>query len=1007
MKKIIPILALLFLTSSTIWAQFQVTGTVISTEDNLPIIGASILEKGTTNGVVTDLDGKYAITVGSAESIIQFSYTGLETVEFVVGQRNTIDVNMSPSQNVLDEVVVIGYGTSSKKELTGAVNVVSADEIEALNPTRLEQALQGQGSGVQISSQSGSPGGGFNIRIRGISTNGDNRPLILVDGVRYEDLSALDPADIESVNVLKDATASIYGVQAANGVILITTKKGKKNSKPRVNFDAYIGQQETSRKIPVLNATEYAILVNESYANGGSIPPFNTVSGLGTGTDWQDEVFQTAPIQSYNLSVNGGGDKIGYSVGGAAFTQDGIVGGDKASFERYSANVGITADLTDRLVFDTKLIYSHQRRKTLNENAIGSVLFNALNMAPTMTPFDENGDFTLANGLGNEVVNPLQQIANTHNNVFVNRVFGNASLQYTIMDGLSFKTKMGFNFSNVRAKSFAPIANYGLGKVFNTVESSVSESQELFYGYQWDNILSYNKTYNDVHTVKVTLGTSLQEERYEGLYATGFGIPNNDVEFADLSQATEIRPNGANSGQGQFRLASAFGRLEYGYNLKYLASLIVRRDGTSRFGPENRFGTFAAGSLAWVLTEEDFLKDSEVIDFLKLRLSYGVSGNDKIRDFGYVSTLSGEGTYVFDGGTLVEGTAIGALPNPEIRWERNKQFNAGIDLYLLNGDLTMSLDYFNKENQDLLLAVPVSGTNGTAGPGGGVPLANAGSIRNTGFELSIGYQKQITEDLNVNFNYNVTRLNNETLSLNDGVAFIQGGQFGIGQLPPTRWEVGQPIGYFYGYETDGIFQNQSEVDAGPSQQNASVGDLRYVDQNGDGAITVDDRVKIGSPIPDYIMGFSFGVNWKGFDMSALADAQIGNELVRNYERNLPLTNKTAYYKERWHGANTTTYFPRMTIGANDNDLFSDFWVEKGDYLRVKNVQLGYTLPSSLMKSIGVSKLRIYGSINNLFTFTAYQGYDPNISSGDPLNAGIDIGYYPQARVYMLGVNANF
>lgn len=1007
MKKIILSSAILFLCWSMALAQINVSGQVTSSEDGLSVIGASVVVKGTTIGTATDFDGNYSIEVPIESAILEFSYTGMETKEVVVANQRVINLVMDPSKNLLNEVVVIGYGTTSKKELTGAVNVVSAKEIEALNPTRLEQALQGQGSGVQISSQSGSPGGGFNIRIRGISTNGDNRPLILVDGVRYEDLSALDPSDIESVNVLKDATASIYGVQAANGVLLITTKKGKKNTKARVSFDAYIGQQETSRKIPVLNATEYAVLVNESYANAGEVPPFPLLTGLGTGTDWQDEVFQTAPIQSYNLSVNGGGERVAYSIGGSAFTQEGIVGGDKASFDRYAANVGVTADITDRLVFDTKLIYSHQRRNSLAENAIGSVLFNALNMAPTMTPRDANGDFTLANGLGSEVINPLAQIANSHNNTFVNRVFGNASLEYKILEGLSFKTRMGFNFSNVRAKTFAPIVDYGVGKVFNNVESAVSESQELYYSYAWDNILNYEKTYADVHNVKVTLGTSLQEERYEGLYATGFGIPNNEVEFADLSQATEIRPGGANSGQGQFRLASAFGRVQYGYDLKYLFSVILRRDGTSRFGPENRFGTFVAGSAAWVLSEEAFLKDSELIDFLKLRMSYGVTGNDKIRDFGYVSTLSGEGTYVFNGGVLTEGTAIGALPNPEIRWEKNKQFNIGLDANFLDGDLTMSFDYFNKENEDLLLPVPVSGTTGVSGPGGGVPLANAGSIRNKGFELQLAYQTQISEGFNFNVNYNLTKLTNETLSLNDGVAFIQGGGFGIGQLPPTRWEVGQPIGYYYGYETDGIFQNQAEVESAASQQNGNVGDLRYVDQNGDGAITVDDRVNIGSPIPDFVMGFGIGLDYKGIDISAFADAQVGNELVRNYERNLPLTNKTAYYKDRWHGANTSAYFPRMTIGANDNDLFSDFYLEKGDYLRIKNVQIGYSLPKAFLSRAKISKLRIYASVNNVFTFTNYQGYDPNISSGDALNAGIDIGYYPQARTYMVGVNANF
>jgi len=853
------------------------------------------------------------------------SYVGYESIKTTVTSIGPMNIALSTASATLNEVVVIGYGSSTKKEITGAVSVVKAEEIAALNPNRLEQALQGQSAGVQISSQSGSPGGGYNIRIRGISTNGDNNPLILVDGVRYADLSALDPYNIESINILKDA--------------------------------AYVGTQTTARQIPVLNATEYAILTNEAHANGGQTPPYGEISNLGEGTNWQDEVFQKAPIKNYYLNVRGGGDKARYAIGGSYFDQQGIVGGEKAGFNRYTGNVNL---------------------------------------------FDESGDFTLAEGLGAEVINPLQQIDNTYNNVDVNRFNGTVGLQYDFGEGLTFSSSLPFNFSLVTNRSFSPIAFFGAGKVFNTVESSVSESTETYSSWGWDNVFNYTHTHDDIHKIDVTAGASLYEENFQGVYATGFGIPNNSWEFAAVSQANEIRPGGASSGKGIFRLMSQFARVQYAYDYKYLISGIIRRDGTTRFGPNNRFGIFPSLSLGWVMSEEEFLKDNSIIDFAKLRLSYGQTGNDKIGDFRYVSGLNGEAEYIF-GDNLITGQAIGASANPDINWERNTQFNIGLDMNLFGEAVTISSDYFIKESNDLLLSIPVSGLTGYTAPGGALPIANAGSIKNTGIELAINYRVNVAEQVNLNFGVNGSKLKNETTSLNDGTPFIQGGGFSIGQLPPTRWEVGQPIGYFYGLQTDGIFQNTSEIEAHVSQPNALPGDLRFVDQNSDGVIDDLDRTFIGNPIPDYIFGFSIGADIHGFDFSAFADAQVGRDIIRNYARNLPLTNKTAYSIDRWHGPGTSNEVPRLTTGATDNNLFSDFYVEDGSYLRVKSIQMGYTIPKYGAQSVGFQNVRIYGSISNPFTFTRYQGFDPNISSGNPLESGIDIGYYPQARTYIAGI----
>ncbi len=1003
MKRSLLIGTLICLMSIQAMAQISVTGTVTESEDGFTMPGTTVQVKGGT-GVVTDLDGNYSITVPDASSILVFSFVGYQTQEITVGNQTTIDVVLVPDFAELEEVVVIGYGATTQKELTGAVATVNAEKLEKLNPTRIEQALQGQTPGVQISSNSGSPGGGFNIRIRGITTNGDNRPLIVIDGVIYENLDALNPNDIESMSVLKDATAGIYGVNAANGVILITTKSGKLVGKPVITFDSYYGVQETARKIPVLSATEYAVLANEAFANGGQAPPFTNLAGLGRGTDWQDQVFDQAPVENYQFSVRGSSEKSTYSFGAGYFSQEGIVGRDKSSFDRFTAKLNNTQELIAGLELKTNINYTNIQRQTLLENTLGSVLFNALNMSPIMTPRDENGNFTLADGLGSEVINPLAQMANTYNDTEVDRVFGSLGASYEITPDLVVESSFNYNFTNVRFKSFSPIANYGIGKVFNNVESSVTEGQQNFFSYNIDNVVRYNKEIWPNHKFKFTVGNVIRKERSESLTATGFNVPNNSIEFADISAALDIRENAASSFQGDFRQTSFFGRVEYNLSNKYLASALIRRDGSTRFGPENKWGTFYAGSLGWVASDESFLKDVEFIDFLKVRVSYGQTGNDRIGDNRFVSLLTGEAEYVFNG-QLVQGAALGALANPSIKWERNEQFDFGIDFDFMEGKIAGSVDYFVKTTRDLLLVVPTSGLTGTSAPGGADPVANAGSIRNKGLEFDISYADRAGE-VDFSIGYNFTTLNNETIDLAGGDP-IPGGGFGIGQLPPTLWQVGQPIGSYFGLRTDGIFQNVQEVANSAQSETAAPGDIRYVDLNNDGIISPDDRTFIGKAIPDIIMGFNLSANYKNFDLTAFAEGQFGFDIVRNYERNLPLTNRTRYFLNRWVGEGSTNSDPRLTTGANDNDLFSDYFIEDGSYVRIKTIQLGYTFPVEKIQSFGMSKLRVYASVNNLHTFTDYRGYDPNISTGNPLASTIDGGFYPQARTYIFGINVTF
>lgn len=1001
------LLALVFATSMA-WSQdVIVQGVVRDALTNEVMPGVNVILQNSTRGTSTDFDGNFTLADLSAGDILVFSYLGYFTATYEVSASETITMLLKEDVSTLDEVVVIGYGTQTKKEITGAVGVVSAETIEELNPTRIEQALQGQVAGVQITQESGSPGSGSNIRIRGISTNGDNRPLILVDGNVIEDLSVINPGDIESINVLKDATAGIYGVRAANGVILITTKTGRKNSRLRFSYDAWGGFQETTRQIPVLNATEYAVFVNEAFAAGGSPVPFPDLSELGTGTNWQKEVFETAPILNHNFTASGGTEKSSYSFGLSYLTQDGIVGGPKSNFNRYTARVNFNSDLFKNFSLVTNFLYTGTQRKTLPENALGSVLFNALNNAPTFEVRDpETGEFTLAEGLGNEVINPVAQIENTYNRTDVNRISGKIGGAYTIMEGLVAESNFQFNYSEVRGKFFSPTVFYGSGKVFNVERNFVVENKDIFRDYTWDTFFRYDRDFWEHHNLKATLGMSVFRTSGQFSGATGFDIPGNDFNNASLDNASEVVDNFINVvPKFDSRLLSYFFRLQYNYKSKYLLSGIIRRDGSSNFGPENRFGYFPSGSLGWVLTEEEFLNESSWLDFLKLRASYGIVGNDRIAANAFRSVLSGEGAYVFNN-ELRFGRAIGAISNPEIKWEEQKTLDVGVDMRLFEDRISITADYFQRRTEDLLVSPPVSGILGAAAPGSGPPVVNAGTVENKGFEFAIGYQTDPGRDFNAAINYNVTFLDNEVISVNNGVGFIQAGQFGVGQEPPARMEDGKPLGYFFGLQTDGVFQNQDEVEAHATQPNAGPGDLRFVDINNDGVIDSEDRTDIGNPIPDATMGLNISLAYKQWDFTTYAFASIGNEIVRNYERNQQLVNRMAYRLGRWTGPGTTNTEPRANIGATSNTLFSDYFVEDGSFLRLQNAQIGYTFPQEFNQRLNITKLRFYISVNNLFTLTEYRGYDPAASSGAPIGAGIDPGFYPVPRTYLLGVNLN-
>ncbi len=1007
-----------------------ITGSIIN-ERSEAVPYVKITVKSSKNPFLSDGKGLFQVSVTDpATDVLVFTAMGYQKQEVpVAGQTSLTVVLLEVSQDTKD-VVVVGYGTAKSRELTGATSKVKGEDLEKMNMTRMDQALQGQVSGVTVSSNSGSPGGSANIRIRGLSTFGDNDPLILVDGVVYdsEGLNALNPSDIKSINVLKDATAGIYGVRAANGVIIVETKNGAINRKPTMEYNGYFGVQQTARKLDLLTAEEYAVIKNEAFAFGGQTMPFSNTN-LGTGTNWQDSVFSSAPVQSHNLSLSGGTLNTRYSIGLGYFNQEGIVGADKANFGRYNARLNFATDMSEKLKLNSVLLFSSDMRSTLPENGIGSVLYNTINAFPNESVYSSPGTFSYMEEVS-DIINPIAQMMNQYNWSTANKFVGKEEFIYEFNENISLTNRFNYNYANVDAKVFSPLVWYGDGKYANTAANAALESPEVEIGdsvfidrgaavyeerstyldLSYEGFVNYDKTFNDIHKVKGTFGVSVFERKGQSLNGVAFGIPNNSLAYADISanQAQGGFLNNVNSWEFKERLLSAFMRTEYAYKEKYLVSGILRRDGSSKFGPNSRWGIFPTISGGWLLSEEDFFK-SESIDYLKFRASYGVSGNDQIPNFAYRALLNGEGVYVFDD-LITQGAAIGRPANPDLKWETTRQLNLGLDLTWLKV-INFTTNYFIKNTNDLLFQPDVSALLGSYGPGGYPPIINAGDVSNKGWEFELAYQSDRKNLLQTNLNFNLTTINNKVVSVPEGIEYIPGAAFSVGGDVATRFEEGYEIGYFFGYQTEGVFQTQEQIDnAAVVQEGAQPGDLIFKDVNGDGKINFSDdsdKTYLGSAIPDFTMGFAFNFKLKGFDFSGNVYAALGQEIIRNYERQQPYANQLAYVIDRWTGEGSTNEHPRLTTGPTNNNLFSDYYVEDGSFVRLRNLQFGYTLPSTLLRKIHVESLRIYVAANNLITLTRYMGFDPDLGSSSVLSAGVDYGMYPQARSLMGGLQIKF
>lgn len=1016
MKSKIFVFTLFFYSFLVYSQQYEISGKVIDSKTGEALFGVNIINIETKNGVSTDFDGNFKISNIPQGSTLIFSYLGYNDFKKVVTNSEVVTISLIENIESLADVVVVGYGTKDKKDVTGSISVVNSKTIEDLRPIKAEQALQGTVAGVYVSTGSGAPGAGLDIRIRGISSNGDNGPLVLIDGYQGN-MELLNPSDIESFTVLKDAQAAVYGAVGANGVILITTKQGKKNAKTTVSFNSYTGFQETTRKVDLLNAQEYALLLNESYANAGLPLPYTSIEGIGKGTNWQNEVFEKAPIVNNDISISGGSEKITYAFSASKIKQDGIVGLEKSGFDRGTARLALGVDLSDKLKLTTNLIYTDFNRQGLNEGGLGSVLFNAINTPATIAPYDSNGNFSLVPdtpGFGNEVINPLAQINNTYNSYNQERLNGNITLEYKLFKDFKLTSRYGFQKGNSVAKDFFMEVDYGNLKVFNITRNSVNQNAQKFSNYTFDVFAEYEKRILEDHKFKVTIGGTLYEANGEGLFATGFDVPYNSWDYADISLANGTPPDGVltvgSYKSTTYKRPSVFGTLDYDYKGKYLFSYIFRRDQSSRFGKTFNVAYFNSFLAGWIISDEEFFNKDSKINFLKLRASYGTLGNDAIGENVFRSLLDGEATYVFDN-SLTNGVALGVLTNPEAKWESDTKIDIGLDAKLFNSKVEITADYYNNTRKDLLIInTPVSGINGGAASGSGNPTVNAGTVKNNGFEFAINY-KNNDNKLKYNVGFNITSINNKVTEVNNSSGFIEGGTFGLTNVSPTRMQVGQPIGSFYGLVTDGIFQNQAEVSAHPSQvalgAEASPGDIRYKDINGDGVINLDDRAFIGKAIADYTLGFNFGFSFKNFDFLAYSYASLGNDMIRNYERTENKLNRLNYVLGRWTGEGTSNDVPRVTAGASSNNVFSDYFVEDASFLRIQNIQLGYSIPTKYIEKVGLTKVRLYTSVNNVYTFTKYRGFDPAANSGNPISGGIDYGYYPSPRTYMLGLNVNF
>ena len=1045
-----------------------------------PIIGASVVEKANPqNGAITDLDGKFTLNVTEGTPII-ITYIGYSNQE--VNARNNMTVMMKEDSETLQDVVVIGYGVQKKSVVTASIAKVSSDDLDGKTRLRAEDALKGMAAGVNVTSSSGQPGSKSMIRIRGVGTINNSEPLYIVDGMPTDQngMESVNPSDIESIEVLKDAASgAIYGARAANGVILVTTKKGKLG-KVSVNYNFSYGWQSAWKKRDVTGATDYAILQNERRVQNGLSPlyndPYNLVDAndnkiTGFGTNWQDLLFNdNAPIVQHDVSISGASEKVNYYLSMGYFTQDGIVGGNygQSNYDRLTIRSNNQFNILDaskernflnKLDVGANLSYMRVHNTSLDANSTwGSPLGSALYLAPTLPVtltqlgydrigeedvprygqamidrykaydlyYDANGyPYTIPNYVGsyNEQNNPIAMMHNNPNKNWSHKFMPKFSLDLQLYDALKY------HFSYSAELSFWGYNGATLQKYYLSGNNNSDHTQAAAYKgnnttWQIENTLTYDKTFGK-HTIGVVLGQSAMKFKGDELGGSHWNLVNPNkpsINYTtggnlELTNDADGKITGAKSLVGvwggpytEHRLASLFARVSYNYDERYMFQGTIRRDGSSRFGSNNKYGTFPSFSVGWNVMNEAFMENTrDWLTNLKFRASWGKNGNDNIGDFAYTTlTALGASSNYYYGKTasMTYGSKANRLANEDLKWEESEQTNLGLDFGFWNNQLTFTVDYFMKKTNGMIIDMPIPSYVGEQRP-----LANVGDMKNSGWEFELGYKWNIS-DARFAVKANAAYLKNKLTNIGNETGFIN---YGINQFSDggTRAENGQPFPFFYGYKTDGIIQNKAEADAYNSKYGTSSkpGDFRFVDTNGDNKINSDDRTNIGNGIPDWSFGFNFDAEWKGFDLSLFFQGVSGVDIFdATYRQDIASGNYPTWVLQRWTGEGTSNTVP--SLGDSKNWVCSDMYIQDGSYLRLKNITLGYTLPRSLTNKIGINRFRAYVRAENLFTWTKYWGFDPEIGAGfdndtqkhRTENSGVDYGVYPQARTFTIGFN---
>lgn len=1015
-------------------AQDVTVNGIIKDETGMPVPGATILLKGTTKSTASDFDGKFQMQVPSNGSLT-ITFIGYSTVTEAVNGRTKITIQLKPESQSLNEVVVVGYGTQKKSVVTGAISSVKAADLEKVPNGRVEQTLQGRVAGVSVAATSGQPGAASKVRVRGITTfrEGGNDPLWVVDGIAVDAgaIGFINQSDIESIEVLKDAaSAAIYGTRAATGVILVTTKKGK-SGKISVNYNGFAGISAPAKRLDMLNATQYATLMNEKSLNDGGAIKYANPASFGKGTDWQDDIFNDSAFRyTHELSISGGGEKSTFYASFGIQDQEGIVATQISNYTKKNFRLNSTHKISDYFTFGQTFGYTHQKSKGIgNTNSeFGGPLSSAINLDP-LTPLvvtdpavantgfytnpnvirDANGNpYGISSLVQQEMTNPLaytQTRLGGYN--WSDDFVGNAYLEANITSHLKFRTTLGGKIAYWGDEMFTPV-NF-LNPNMKADRNNYNQNNEKSFSWTLENILTYANKFGD-HNFSVLAGQGAYVENIgTTLGTTMFGLPITSYKDAswnfDIPQTDRTTRT---SDKVEHKLSSLFLRANYDYMEKYLFTGIVRRDGSTRFGENNKWGVFPSFSLGWVLSKEGFWKENNVVNTLKIRGGYGVVGNDNIDDFKYRALVVGGYNYaVGNTGDITTGYGNSTLPNANLGWEETSQTTVGLDAKLFN-DFTFTADYYKKTTKGILRNIVIPGYVGVVD----APSANIADMDNSGFELELGYKKRLG-DFNLGVNANVAYLKNEITYVGSSTNFIVGDASFQSMGPVTRTQVGHSFNEFYGFKTAGIFQNEAEVAAyknaagGLIQPNARPGDFRWVDTNGDGNITEDDKQFLGTNLPKYTFGFTVNLDYKNFDFMAFTQGAAGSKIFQGLRR-LDVLNANYQTKalERWVGEGTSNDYPRLTNNDPNKNYtnMSDFYLENGNYLRLKVVTLGYTMPASLSSKIGADKLRFYLTGENLITFTKYTGFDPEIGGQV---YGVDKGVYPQARSILFGANVQF